>query len=43
MTWPFIGDGIPILYQGQEQGLMGGADPANREAYARLIHLRDHG
>ncbi|KIK65914.1 glycoside hydrolase family 13 protein [Collybiopsis luxurians FD-317 M1] len=33
MTWPFINDGIPILYYGQEQGYQGGNDPANREAY----------
>ncbi|RPD58617.1 glycoside hydrolase family 13 protein [Lentinus tigrinus ALCF2SS1-7] len=32
MTWPFVQDGIPILYYGQEQGYTGGADPANREA-----------
>ncbi|KAJ3875382.1 GH13 alpha-amylase precursor [Lentinula edodes] len=32
MTWPFINDGIPILYYGQEQGYQGGNDPANREA-----------
>ncbi|OCH88147.1 alpha-amylase [Obba rivulosa] len=32
MTWPFIQDGVPILYYGQEQGYTGGADPANREA-----------
>ncbi|KIK01831.1 glycoside hydrolase family 13 protein [Laccaria amethystina LaAM-08-1] len=32
MTWPFIQDGIPILYQGQEQGFTGGAEPSNREA-----------
>ncbi|KAJ7473969.1 glycoside hydrolase family 13 protein [Mycena latifolia] len=32
MTWPFVGDGMPILYYGQEQGYGGGADPANREA-----------
>lgn len=32
MAWPFIQDGIPILYYGQEQGYTGGADPANREA-----------
>lgn len=36
MTWPFINDGIPILYYGQEQGYTGGADPANREAYVSL-------
>ncbi|KAJ7691345.1 glycoside hydrolase superfamily, partial [Mycena rosella] len=32
MVWPFVGDGLPILYYGQEQGYGGGADPANREA-----------
>lgn len=32
VTWPFINDGIPILYYGQEQGYTGGNDPANREA-----------
>ncbi|KAH9921835.1 glycoside hydrolase family 13 protein [Amylocystis lapponica] len=32
MTWPFVQDGVPILYYGQEQGYTGGADPANREA-----------
>ncbi|KAI0689018.1 glycoside hydrolase family 13 protein [Cytidiella melzeri] len=32
MTWPFVADGVPILYYGQEQGYTGGADPANREA-----------
>lgn len=32
MVWPFVGDGVPILYYGQEQGYAGGADPANREA-----------
>jgi alpha-amylase len=32
MTWPFINDGIPILYYGQEQGYQGGNDPNNREA-----------
>lgn len=32
MAFPFIHDGIPIVYQGQEQGYTGGADPANREA-----------
>lgn len=32
MSWPFIQDGIPILYYGQEQGYTGGNDPANREA-----------
>ncbi|KAJ7362891.1 glycoside hydrolase superfamily [Mycena albidolilacea] len=32
MVWPFVGDGIPTLYYGQEQGYEGGGDPANREA-----------
>ncbi|KAF4566575.1 hypothetical protein EYR36_012006 [Pleurotus pulmonarius] len=32
MTWPFIHDGIPIIYYGQEQGFAGGEDPNNREA-----------
>lgn len=32
MTWPFIYDGIPIMYYGQEQGFSGGGDPNNREA-----------
>ncbi|KAJ3980661.1 glycoside hydrolase family 13 protein [Lentinula detonsa] len=32
ITWPFINDGIPIIYYGQEQGYQGGNDPANREA-----------
>ncbi|THU96594.1 GH13 alpha-amylase precursor [Dendrothele bispora CBS 962.96] len=32
ITWVFVNDGIPILYQGQEQGYQGGSDPANREA-----------
>ncbi|SJL07387.1 related to alpha-amylase [Armillaria ostoyae] len=32
ISFPFIHDGIPILYQGQEQGYTGAADPFNREA-----------
>ncbi|KAJ6505398.1 GH13 alpha-amylase precursor [Mycena sanguinolenta] len=32
LVWPFVGDGMPVLYYGQEQGYEGGADPANREA-----------
>ncbi|CAK5267778.1 unnamed protein product [Mycena citricolor] len=32
MAWPFVGDGIPIMYYGQEQGYEGGSDPSNREA-----------
>ncbi|OCF41740.1 hypothetical protein I317_04444 [Kwoniella heveanensis CBS 569] len=32
MVYPFVNDGVPILYQGQEHGLTGGDDPMNREA-----------
>ncbi|KAG5652837.1 hypothetical protein H0H81_003461, partial [Sphagnurus paluster] len=32
MMWPFLQDGIPILYYGQEQGYTGGSDPSNRES-----------
>jgi len=32
IAFPFIHDGIPIVYYGQEQGYGGGPDPANREA-----------
>jgi glycosidase len=32
MMFPFISDGIPILYYGQEQGYAGAEDPYNREA-----------
>ncbi|KAF8629000.1 hypothetical protein AX17_005856 [Amanita inopinata Kibby_2008] len=32
MAWTFAGDGLPILYYGQEQGYEGGAEPSNREA-----------
>jgi len=32
IAFPFIHDGIPIVYYGQEQGYAGGPDPANREA-----------
>ncbi|KAJ6568868.1 GH13 alpha-amylase precursor [Mycena capillaripes] len=32
LAWVFVGDGIPVLYYGQEQGYQGGADPSNREA-----------
>lgn len=31
IAYPFVSDGIPILYYGQEQGFSGGEDPANRE------------
>ncbi|TFY83786.1 hypothetical protein EWM64_g219 [Hericium alpestre] len=32
VTFPFVHDGIPIVYYGQEQGYQGAADPMNREA-----------
>lgn len=32
ITWTFGGDGIPVLYYGQEAGYSGGNDPMNREA-----------
>ncbi|KZT05147.1 glycoside hydrolase family 13 protein [Laetiporus sulphureus 93-53] len=32
ITWPFVGDGVPILYYGQEQGFKGGNNPDNHEA-----------
>jgi len=31
IAWIFAGDGIPIVYYGQEQGLSGAGDPSNRE------------
>ncbi|RXK37283.1 hypothetical protein M231_05425 [Tremella mesenterica] len=31
-VYPFISDGFPIVYMGQEHGLRGGHDPHNREA-----------
>ncbi|SPO35056.1 related to alpha-amylase [Pseudozyma flocculosa] len=32
MTYILVGDGIPVLYYGQEQDYSGGQDPYNREA-----------
>ncbi|KAF8583476.1 glycoside hydrolase family 13 protein [Ramaria rubella] len=32
MSFPFVTDGVPILYYGQEQGYNGSTDPHNREA-----------
>ncbi|KAK9352807.1 alpha-amylase [Lipomyces doorenjongii] len=32
ISYTILADGIPIIYYGQEQGLSGGGDPANREA-----------
>lgn len=31
-TWNILFDGIPVLYQGQEQRFRGNVDPYNREA-----------
>jgi alpha-amylase len=31
-TWNIMYDGIPVVYQGQEQRYRGGNDPYNREA-----------
>ncbi len=30
-AFPFVTDGIPYVYYGQEQGFSGGNDPENRE------------
>ena len=32
IAFTILADGVPIIYEGQEQGYTGGADPANREA-----------
>ena len=32
IAFTILSDGIPIIYQGQEQHFSGGSDPANREA-----------
>jgi alpha-amylase len=32
IAFTILADGLPIIYEGQEQGYTGGADPANREA-----------
>ena len=32
IAFMILADGIPIIYEGQEQGFTGGDDPANREA-----------
>ncbi|WVQ81037.1 hypothetical protein IAT38_003144 [Cryptococcus sp. DSM 104549] len=32
MVYPFVNDGFPVFYMGQEYGLLGGEDPHNREA-----------
>lgn len=39
VTWPFVQDGLPILYYGQEQGYDGSTDPNNREACAYILLL----
>ncbi|KAI0301148.1 glycoside hydrolase family 13 protein [Multifurca ochricompacta] len=41
MTFPFVHDGIPIVYYGQEQGYQGGADPYNREALWFTAYQQD--
>jgi alpha-amylase len=40
-VWPFVGDGIPIMYYGQEQAFGGGADPSNREALWPTAYAQD--
>jgi alpha-amylase len=30
-AFPFVTDGVPYVYYGQEQGFKGGNDPDNRE------------
>lgn len=32
LAWAMLGDGVPIVYYGAEQGLNAGGDPENREA-----------
>jgi len=41
MAWPFIHDGFPVLYYGQEQGYQGGNDPSNREALWSSAYATD--
>ncbi|KAK1926274.1 putative alpha-amylase A precursor [Papiliotrema laurentii] len=40
-AYPFVSDGFPILYQGQEHGLQGGDDPSNREAIWQFGYEED--
>ncbi|KAI6137178.1 glycoside hydrolase family 13 protein [Pisolithus sp. B1] len=42
MVWPFIYDGIPVLYYGQEQGFSGGAVPNNHEPLWRTGYNTSH-
>ncbi|KAF8139657.1 glycoside hydrolase family 13 protein [Boletus edulis] len=42
IVWPFIHDGIPILYYGQEQGFSGGIIPNNHEALWHTRYNREH-
>ncbi|KAH7884079.1 glycoside hydrolase family 13 protein [Phlebopus sp. FC_14] len=42
MVWPFVHDGIPILYYGQEQGLAGGEPPSNQEALWQTRYDTEH-
>jgi alpha-amylase len=32
LAWTILADGMPMIYQGQEQGFSGDGDPSNREA-----------
>ncbi|KAI5992456.1 glycoside hydrolase family 13 protein [Pisolithus albus] len=42
MVWPFIYDGIPVVYYGQEQGFSGGAVPNNHEPLWRTGYNTSH-
>ncbi|KAI6000939.1 glycoside hydrolase family 13 protein [Pisolithus marmoratus] len=42
MLWPFIYDGIPVLYYGQEQGFSGGEVPNNHEPLWRTGYNTSH-
>ncbi|KIY63256.1 glycoside hydrolase family 13 protein [Cylindrobasidium torrendii FP15055 ss-10] len=42
MTWPFVHNGIPIAYYGQEHGLYGGASPENHESLWSIGHNTYH-
>lgn len=42
MAWPFINDGVPILYYGQEQGYEGAGDPDNRESLWNVNYDTSH-
>ncbi|KAG9310398.1 glycoside hydrolase superfamily [Chiua virens] len=42
IVWPFVHDGIPTLYYGQEQGLSGGQTPSNHEAMWHTRYDPEH-